>query len=149
MKKIFSGLLNVMAGISLVLTMLGAIYLGLPAEFQEKIPLEINNVLILIFGNGGLGIIIVISKHLVSKAKQDADLEFDNLKTIILDILDIQKKDKQDNINRDAAITAKLNELNDTLKKNNKLSEVDLKIKKTNPLLKAELKEKIDEVLGD
>jgi hypothetical protein len=55
MRKITNILVNIITVITLLIGVVSAIYLALPLELQDKIPLNIKEVILLLIANGGLG----------------------------------------------------------------------------------------------
>lgn len=148
MKKLLNGMLNVITLIALLLTILGSVYLWLGETAQELIPLPINNVLLLIFGNGGLGVVIVFAKHLLGNHKKETDERVDGLLNLVRELRLTRENDKTEYDNQTDLLRKEINDLKTSTDKANELKEIELKVKATNPLIKKELKEKINEVLG-
>ena len=148
MKKLLNGMLNIITLIALLLTILGGVYLWLGETAQELIPLPINNVLLLIFGNGGLGVVIVFTKHLLGNHKKETDERVDGLLNLVRELRLTRENDKTEYDNQTDLLRKEINDLKTSTDKANELKEIELKVKATNPLIKKELKEKINEVLG-
>ena len=69
MKKLVNVLVNVITLITLIVGVVSAIYLALPLELQEKIPLNIREVILLLIANGGLGGFLAFIKFLETMIK--------------------------------------------------------------------------------
>lgn len=142
MKRFLKGMLNIATILTLGLTILGGVFLALEPELQQKIPLELREILILMFANGGLGTFLVISRVLVERNKVDSDKKIGLLTSKLLDLVkkieDIEYKSQV----KEKQFTETINKMNDKL-------DVDLKIKQSNPMIKKHLKEEIEKVLGD
>ena len=148
MKKILNGMLNIITIIALLLTILGGVYLWLGETAQELIPLPINNVLLLIFGNGGLGVVIVFAKYLLGSHKKETDERVDGLLNLVRELRLTRENDKTEYDNQTDLLRKEINDLKTSTDKANELKEIELKVKATNPLIKKELKDKINETLG-
>lgn len=148
MKKLLNGILNIITLIALLLTILGGVYLWLGETAQELIPLPINNVLLLIFGNGGLGVVIVFAKYLLGNHKKETDERVDGLLNLVRELRLTRENDKTEYDNQTDLLRKEINDLKTSTDKANELKEIELKVKATNPLIKKELKDKINETLG-
>lgn len=139
MRKITNILVNIITIITLVISVVSAIYLALPPELQNKIPLNIKEVILLLIANGGLGGFLAIIRVFRNNDK----LELGKQNGVIIELfnelsVEVVKLRKENEI-KDNEILAKLN-------RDIELKEADLKIKKSNPMLKEEHKEMLDKL---
>ena len=139
MRKITNILVNIITIITLVIGVVSAIYLALPLELQDKIPLNIKEVILLLIANGGLGGFLAIIRVFRNNDK----LELGKQNGAIIELfnelsVEVIKLRKENEI-KDNEILAKLN-------RDIELKEADLKIKKSNPMLKEEHKEMLDKI---
>lgn len=141
MKKLLNGLYNVVAFITLVITLLGGVWLSLGEDIQNMIPLQLREVLILVFANGSLATFLVATKVVLKRNQEKNDnnnIELTNIIVKLIDkVEDLQKKQDTQNV----LFETKLNE-------NNDLRKLELKVKATNPLIQEKLKEEISKVVG-
>lgn len=139
MRKITNILVNIITVITLVIGVVSAIYLALPLELQDKIPLNIKEVILLLIANGGLGGFLATIRVFRNNDK----LELGKQNGAIIELfnelsVEVIKLRKENEI-KDNEILAKLN-------RDIELKEADLKIKKSNPMLKEEHKEMLDKI---
>jgi hypothetical protein len=139
MRKITNILVNVITVITLLIGVVSAIYLALPIDLQDKIPLNIKEVILLLIANGGLGGFLAIIRVFRNNDK----LELGKQNGAIIELfnelsVEVIKLRKENEI-KDNEILAKIN-------RDIELKEADLKIKKSNPMLKEEHKEMLDKL---
>jgi hypothetical protein len=139
MRKITNILVNIITVITLLIGVVSAIYLALPLELQDKIPLNIKEVILLLIANGGLGGFLAIIRVFRNNDK----LELGKQNGAIIELfnelsVEVIKLRKENEI-KDNEILAKIN-------RDIELKEADLKIKKSNPMLKEEHKEMLDKL---
>lgn len=139
MRKITNILVNIITVITLLIGVVSAIYLALPIDLQDKIPLNIKEVILLLIANGGLGGFLAIIRVFRNNDK----LELGKQNGAIIELfnelsVEVIKLRKENEI-KDNEILAKIN-------RDIELKEADLKIKKSNPMLKEEHKEMLDKL---
>ena len=139
MKKILKVLLDIATIITIMLTILGGLYLALPEEVKLKIPITLNQIMILIFGNGSLGTFMVVTRVLLNKANNNNDLKIETLVMLVNKITAEIKSDRENTAIKD-------NNTNLMLKEVKELLALDLEIKKKNPVLPDDLKAKIEKL---
>lgn len=138
-KKLIAALVDVITVVALLLAIVGGAYLALPAEFQELIPLEVREVLVLIVANGTFGTILAVSKTLIKKATDSADVKINVLMDLIAKVSDENRETKQ-------ALVEHQKLVSEVVKRSNELIETELAVKRTNPVLTDELKDRIDKL---
>lgn len=139
MKKLVNVLVNVITLITLIVGVVSAIYLALPLELQEKIPLNIREVILLLIANGGLGGFLAFIKFYRNNDKRENENKNAEIIGLIADLSKELVKLRDENVKKDSEIIGLIN-------RDIELKEVDLQIKKNNPLLQETLKELIEKV---
>lgn len=139
MRKLVNILVNIITIITLLVGVVSAIYLALPTDLQEKIPLNIREVILLLIANGGLGGFLAFIKFYRSNDKQENANKNAEIIGLIADLSKELVKLRNENDKKDNEIIALIN-------RDIELKEVDLTIKKNNPLLQETLKEIIEKV---
>lgn len=139
MKKLVNVLVNVITLITLIVGVVSAIYLALPLELQEKIPLNIREVILLLIANGGLGGFLAFIKFYRNNDKRENENKNAEIIGLIADLSKELVKLRDENVKKD-------NEIIGLINRDIELKEVDLQIKKNNPLLQETLKELIEKV---
>lgn len=139
MKKLVNVLVNVITLITLIVGVVSAIYLALPLELQEKIPLNIREVILLLIANGGLGGFLAFMKFFRNNDKRENENKNAEIVGLIANLSKELVKLRDENVKKDSEIIGLIN-------RDIELKEVDLEIKKNNPLLQETLKELIEKV---
>lgn len=139
MKKLVNVLVNVITLITLIVGVVSAIYLALPLELQEKIPLNIREVILLLIANGGLGGFLAFMKFFRNNDKRENENKNAEIVGLIANLSKELVKLRDENVKKDSEIIGLIN-------RDIELKEVDLQIKKNNPLLQETLKELIEKV---
>ena len=139
MKRLVNVLVNIITLITLIVGVVSAIYLALPLELQEKIPLNIREVILLLIANGGLGGFLAFMKFFRNNDKRENENKNAEIVGLIANLSTELVKLRDENVKKDSEIIGLIN-------RDIELKEVDLQIKKNNPLLQETLKELIEKV---
>ena len=130
----------------LIYSILCAVFVALPQEYQDKLP-QFNWVTALVSGGStaliGTGGVVVNS--FMNKTRQDSTIKYASISEKYLEIKDAYKCLNDEIIElRNEYVS-----LNNLLKRNNQLLETDLKAKLSNPLIEAEVKKMIEGVTSE
>lgn len=139
MRKITNILVNIITVITLLIGVVSAIYLALPIDLQDKIPLNIKEVILLLIANGGLGGFLAFIKFYRNNDKRENENKNAEIIGLIANLSKELVKLRDENVKKD-------NEIIGLINRDIELKEVDLQIKKNNPLLQETLKELIEKV---
>ena len=139
MRKITNILVNIITVITLLIGVVSAIYLALPIDLQNEIPLNIKEVILLLIANGGLGGFLAIIRVFRNNDKLELGKQNGAIIELFNELSAEVIKLRKENEIKDNEILTKLN-------RDIELKEADLKIKKSNPMLKEEHKEMLDKI---